>query len=151
MHAQSCPTLCNSMDCSLPGSSVHGILQARILEWVAISSSRESFWPRDRTCVSCISCVGRQILYHWATWETHKMLYNLPPPPQIIIPFVCSLVPLGKRNVVWSLFQDVRQCSYLVNSMFRTLCSLMSTTLLFCTAFPRSLEEWFRDADRSLI
>ena len=54
------------MDCSPPGSSVHGILQARILEWVAISSSRESFWPRDRTCVSC---AGRQILYHWATRE----------------------------------------------------------------------------------
>ena len=43
------------MDCSLPGSSVHGILQARILEWVAISSSRGSSWPRDQTCVSCIA------------------------------------------------------------------------------------------------
>ena len=50
-----------------PGSSVHGILQARILEWVAMPSSRGSSWPRDRTCVSCI---GRQILYLWATWET---------------------------------------------------------------------------------
>ena len=46
---QSCPTLCNPMDCSLPGSSVHGILQARILEWVAVSSSRGSSQPRDRT------------------------------------------------------------------------------------------------------
>ena len=45
--AQSCPTLCNPMDCSLPGSSVHGILQARILEWVAISFSRGSSRPRD--------------------------------------------------------------------------------------------------------
>ena len=44
-----------SMDCSPPGSSVHGILQARILEWVAISISRESSWPRDRTRVSCIA------------------------------------------------------------------------------------------------
>ena len=52
---QSCPTLCNPMDCSLPGSSVHGILQARILEWVAISYSRGSFWSRDRTQVSCIA------------------------------------------------------------------------------------------------
>ena len=42
---QSCPTLCDPMDCSPPGSSVHGILQARILEWVAIAFSRESFWP----------------------------------------------------------------------------------------------------------
>ena len=53
------------MDCSLPGSPVHGILQA-ILEWVVISFSRGSSWPRDRTPVSCI---GRQILYKWATRE----------------------------------------------------------------------------------
>ena len=45
--AQSCPTLCDPMDCSLPGSSVHGIFQARILEWVAISFSRRSSRPRD--------------------------------------------------------------------------------------------------------
>ena len=45
--AQSCLTLCNPMDCSLPGSSVHGILQARLLEWVAFSFSRGSSWPRD--------------------------------------------------------------------------------------------------------
>ena len=46
--AQSCPTLCEPMDCSLLGSSVHGIFQARVLEWVAISFSRGSSWPRDR-------------------------------------------------------------------------------------------------------
>ena len=53
--AQSCPTLGNPMDCSLQGSSVHGILQARILEWVAICSSRGSSWPRDWTQVSHIA------------------------------------------------------------------------------------------------
>ena len=52
--AQSCPTLCDSMDCSLPGFSVHGIFQARVLEWVAISFSRGSSQPRNRTRVSCI-------------------------------------------------------------------------------------------------
>ena len=46
---QSCPTLCDPMDCSLPGSAVHGIFQVRILEWVAISFSRVSSQPRDRT------------------------------------------------------------------------------------------------------
>ena len=56
--AQSCPTLCNPMDCSLPGFSVHGIFQARVLEWVAISFSKGSSRPRDRTQVSCI--VGRR-------------------------------------------------------------------------------------------
>ena len=54
---QLCLTLCNPMDCSLPGSSVHGIFQARILEWVAMSFSRRSSWPRNRTQVSRI--VGR--------------------------------------------------------------------------------------------
>ena len=54
------------MDCNLPGSSVHGIFHARILEWVAISFSRGSSWPRYQTCVSC---TGRQILYHWVTKE----------------------------------------------------------------------------------
>jgi len=55
---------CNPTDCSPPGFSVHGILQARILEWVVMPSSRGSSWPKDRTWVSCI---GRQILYRWAT------------------------------------------------------------------------------------
>ena len=53
--AQSCPTLCDSMDCSPAGSSVHRILQARILEWVAISFSRGSSQPRDQTWVFCIA------------------------------------------------------------------------------------------------
>ena len=58
---QSCLTLCDPMDCSPPGSSVHGILQARILEWVALFFSRVSSLPGDGTHVSCF---GRQILYH---------------------------------------------------------------------------------------
>ena len=53
--AQSCPTLCDPMDCSLPGSSVRGILQARVLEWIAISFSRRSSRPRDQTRVSRIA------------------------------------------------------------------------------------------------
>ena len=57
------------MDCSLPGFSVHRIFQARILEWVAISSSRGFPQTRDQTCVSFISGIGRWILYHSATWE----------------------------------------------------------------------------------
>ena len=62
--AQSCPTLCDFMDCSLPASSVHGLLQARMLEWFVISFSRGSFQPRDQTHVSCSFCIGRWILYH---------------------------------------------------------------------------------------
>ena len=67
--AQSCLTLCHPMDCSLPGSSVHGIFQARILEWLAISFSRESSWPRDRTWVSRIA--GRRFNL-WATREAPR-------------------------------------------------------------------------------
>ena len=59
-----CPTLCNPLDCSPPGYSVHGILQARILEWVAISYSRGSSQPRDQTHISYVSCVCRRVLYH---------------------------------------------------------------------------------------
>ena len=59
---QLCLTVCNTIDCSLPGSSVNGISQTRIMEWVAISSSRGSSQPRDLRLLHC-----RWILYHWAT------------------------------------------------------------------------------------
>ena len=71
---QSCPTICDPMDYSPPGFSVHGILQARILEWVAISFSKRPSRPRDQTRVSCI---GRQILYHWATRESPRASYTV--------------------------------------------------------------------------
>ena len=61
--AQSCLTLWDPMDCSLPGFSVHGILQARVLEWVTISFSRGSSQPRNWTHISCVSCIGGRILY----------------------------------------------------------------------------------------
>ena len=64
--AKSCPSSCDPMDCSLSGSSVHGILQGRTLEWVAIVFSRGSSWPRTRTQVSCIA--GR-FFTDWAMWE----------------------------------------------------------------------------------
>ena len=67
--ARWCLTLCDPMDWSLPGFFLHGISQARILEQVAISFSRGSSQPRDWTCISCISCIGRRILYHWVTGE----------------------------------------------------------------------------------
>ena len=71
---QLCPTLCDPMDCSLPGSSVCGIQQARILEWVAMLFSRASYRTRDQTQVSCI---GRWILYSLSHRESQvKMLYK---------------------------------------------------------------------------
>ena len=65
MHAKSlqlCLTLYDPMDCSLPGSSVHGILLARILEWVAMPSSRESSLLMDQTLISYGSCIGKWVL-----------------------------------------------------------------------------------------
>ena len=67
--AQSCLILCDPMVWNLPGSSVHGISQARKLEWVAISYSRGASQPRDQTHISCLSCIGRWILYRWTIWE----------------------------------------------------------------------------------
>ena len=64
LSLQLCLTLCDPMDCSLPGLSVHEISQATILEGVAMPSSRGSSRPRDDTHVSFVSCIGRQVLYH---------------------------------------------------------------------------------------
>ena len=79
--ARSCSTLCEPMDCSLPGSSVHGIFQAIVLEWIAISFSRGCSWPRDQTQVSRI--VDRCFTV-WATREVSGLLFpsqgDLPDP-----------------------------------------------------------------------
>ena len=72
--AQLCRTLCDPMDCSLPGSSVHGIFQAVVLEWIAISFSRGSSQPRDQTQVSRI--VDRRFTV-WATREVIMILVHL--------------------------------------------------------------------------
>ena len=92
MHTQSFPTLCNPMDCSLPGCSVYGIFQARILEWVANSFSRGSSWPWDGTCISCVSCTGRQVLTSWATGEA----WNLLPYCKYVRNYFCSS---GKKKL----------------------------------------------------
>ena len=69
--------LCNPKDCSSPVSSIHGILQAKILEWVAILSSRASFWPKDWTHVSCHLLHCRWVLYHWATQKPILLIFWL--------------------------------------------------------------------------
>ena len=85
--AQLCLTLCDPVDCSLPGSSVQGILQARILEWVAISFSRGSSWPRDRTQVSRI---GGRHFNLWATRE-HLLTFGWIKGPCVMATDLCSL------------------------------------------------------------
>ena len=66
--AQSCPTLCDPIDWGLSGSSIHGIFQARVLEWIAIAFSKGSSWPRDQTRVSRIA--GK----HFTIWATTTLM-----------------------------------------------------------------------------
>ena len=109
--AQSYLTLCDPRDFS-PGSSVHGNFQAKVLEWVAISFSRGSSWPRDWARVFCISCTGRLILHHWATWKHREtqikttMRYHL----------MSVRVAAIKRTQMTSVGEDVekRKPSYTV-------------------------------------
>ena len=74
---QSCPTLYDPRDCSPPGSSVHAILQARTLAWVAMPSSRGSSPPRDRTHVSSVSCTGSGFFPTSPTWEDLSSINSL--------------------------------------------------------------------------
>ena len=88
-------TICNAMDCSLPGSFLHQISQSIILEQVDISSSRGSSWPRDWTSISYISCIGKWILYNRATWAApyYMDLYL------IMAPFICSWTHISKLRL----------------------------------------------------
>ena len=92
---QSCPTFCNPMDCSPPGSSLHGFLQARVLEWVAISFSRGSSWPRDRTWVSHIP--GRR----FNLWAARKALVD----------YTKKIFTTQTIIIVWSLTQSQTSCN----------------------------------------
>ena len=132
--AQSCLTLCDPTDCSPPGSSTHGIFQAKVLEWVATSSSRGSSWPRNRTCVSRI--VGRRF-YHlshqgspiihlvrtkklqplrWETWIFFFLLQNFPKACWVLMtkspPWEKYFSPYLGRNILkfpvqWDSFLDI--------------------------------------------
>ena len=145
--AQSCTTLCDPMDCSLPGSSVHGIFQARILEWVAISFSRRSSQPRDQTQVSHI--VGRRFTV-WATrdsgiapqikaqtlekngWAltTADWYYK---PKRVNIPWkiLFSIVPYFYWNGLWYSFKCLSCFIYNFQGVFRTfLCGYLKLRMI---------------------
>ena len=84
------------MHCSYPGSSVCGIFQARILKQIAISYSRGSSWPRSWTHVSCVFCVGRQILYHCNTWEASYVYGHYSQEKRVLFP------ANGAGTIIWS-------------------------------------------------
>ena len=131
---QSCPTLCDPMDCSLSGSSVHGILQAKILEWVAISFSRKSSQPRDRTWVSCIA--GR--FFVWAA--VYSVVYSkqicfgtqvlLKQPTQALI-FKSVFLTLKHLNPLWSIMSIyILACTQLWDSLVTFLQAVRERLLL---------------------
>ena len=113
----SCVTLCDPMDCSPPGSSVHGILQARTLEWVAVPSSRGSSRSRDWTCTSYVFCIGRQVIYHQCclgsplnSIQRNQILINQMNTPQLVFLPKYILYP---RNVALVLQAfTVLKCSH---------------------------------------
>ena len=88
-----CPTVCDPKDCGLPRSSIHGIFQVRVLEWVAISFSRRSSWPRDRTHISRI--VGRRKV----VWYCTSIILQLKKKKIIFTNFVCHIHPTNCKYV----------------------------------------------------
>ena len=130
--AQSCPTVCNPMDCSPPGSCVHEIFQARILEWVAISFSRGSSQPRDQTRVSCSA--GR-FFTNWATREVHDGIstyINILGHSAVCVHLLCASTVQAWRiqtctgsyfTVVWSgRYKQKKTCKQMNNKwQFRVL------------------------------
>ena len=108
MHAQSCPpTLFSRMDCCPPGFSVHRIFLAKILEWVAISYSRRSSQTRDQTHVSCVSYIGKRLIYHHTTWSYTSLTLNQ---KLEIIKFSEGSMSKAKRDQKWGpLHQTISQ------------------------------------------
>ena len=99
--AQSCLTFCNPMVCSLAGSSVFGILQARILEWVAVPFSRGSSWPKDWTWVSCIAGGFFTV---WVTKEPQSTMSG--------VLLRGNSIWKHRHSVMWWQRQGVEWCSY---------------------------------------
>ena len=147
-------TLCNPMDCNLPGFSVHGILQARILEWVAMPSSRGSSWPRDQDCVSHSSCTaGRffiteslgkpnssftpQLNHYFLPWHPYRdtVLFNYRGAGHIIFygnSTFWSLVPATKYSWAFLEKEDQTWLSWHKRSHFgpKLFCDLSLVTML---------------------
>ena len=97
---QLCRSLCGPMDFSPPGSSVYGIFQTRILEWVAIFSSRGSSWPRDLTWVSYISCVGRQNFFFNHQWHLRSTKWAVRTYKKDSVKLIQSCLPLRRASHV---------------------------------------------------
>ena len=144
---QSCLTLCDFTDHSPPGSSVYGVLQTRVLEWVAMPSSRGSFWPRDRTLVSCSSCIAVDclLLSHW--WSPDQLILSHLPqssllPTQITAYFlVCILWRLLLCFVCDYSFPKVPDKSLVVPAILGSL-TVMVCDSVNCSVVSDSVTPW---------
>ena len=106
---QSCLTLCDPMDCSPPGFSVHGILQARILEWAAMPSYRGSFRPSDWTCVSCLLC-----------WQTGSVPLA-PPGKALWLPYTIAISPQVVHIRETKMYVHTKACTQMAITVFLIL------------------------------
>ena len=111
-------TLCDPMGSNPSGSSVHGILQARVFEWVAMSSSRESSQTGDQTHVSCISCTAGRFFTHWVTWEALCHINLWTPFAQGFGNRSCSKYSISIVELNWvNLFSYKWSCSVVSKSL----------------------------------
>ena len=115
LSPQLCLTLCDPVDCSPPGSSVHGTLQVRILQWVAMPSSRGSSQPRDWTCISMSPASAGGLFTTSATWEAPENSNRdsstkpgIKLPYDLTIPLLLGRRPWGSRN--WKQQRTCEQC-----------------------------------------
>ena len=123
------PTLCNTMNCTPPGSFVHGILQARTLEWVAIPFSRGYFWPRDQTQVSCIA---GEFFTIWATQKAHCIHWYI----HLVYPSIHQqtlrlhkMIFLLSVNVILTDFHMFAPSMYSRNKSYLSYCIIF---LIYC-------------------
>ena len=145
MLLQSWLTLCDSMDCSLPVSSVCGILQAKILEWVAMPCSRGSSWPRDWTFISYVSCIGRRVLYHYCHVEALHELFHVIFIIACPIREECSLFPFyiwGNRGTE-SLNQLLRSQTLISGIIWLWIQAVISQLMMFLTSSSHETKLWF--------
>ena len=125
---QSCPTLCDPIDCRPPDSSVFGILQVRLLEWVAISFSRRLSQPREWTCVSCSSCTAGSFftIELWGSL-THTHIYTHTRVCMCV--YVCVYVCVCLYVYIKHVYTHAHTCVYVYTCMHTHVCVCVHTCM----------------------
>ena len=145
---QWCLTLCDP--CSPSGSSVHEIFQARILQWVAISYSRGSSEPRDRTQISCVSCIGRQILYHCTTWEAVNSVQAFSHVQLFATPWTVARQASMSITNSWSLLKLMSTKSVMPPTISSSVVHFFSCFQSFPTSVSFPVNQFFTSGGQSV-